>query len=79
MFIVQGKKKPRRKELHRLLLFLRRNGESEDHCRLSYINSRYQALLLYVYSRPGQFSSCGGLSTWYVPIMYIFTIRPDTT
>lgn len=44
------------------LLFLRRKGKSEDHCRLSYITSRYQALFLSihmihtytVYSRAGR-------------------------
>lgn len=38
------------------LLFLRRKGKSEDHCRLSYITSRYQALFL---------------SIWYMRTQYI--------
>ena len=71
-------------------LFLRRKGKSEDHCRLSYITSRYQALLVYIRTQYIPVPDDSPDVVFYhlcmicmicmiIPIIYNFTIRPDTT
>lgn len=79
MFICSRWKKkptPRRKSW---LLFLRRKGKSEDHCRLSYITSRYLSSLVFIHAYHTQYVVFIIFVCMIIPIIYNFTIRPDTT